>query len=251
MKKEKIAISIDNSLLSLIDSQIDNTTILSRSQAIEYLIKKSLKQQPLDTAIILIHKDHQNHLIKKFRNIPLIQHHLNFLIKNKIRIIYIITQKTDFIEDLIKQFPKKLNTIITDEKEPRGTASALSLLKNQLKTNFIVINGDTFNDFNLQKMFNEHLNSNKLVTMGLISSQTPHQRGSVILDGNTVINFKEKQITKSNIINAGIYIIKPEIFNFYSKKTKSLEKDLFPLLALKNQIQGFFTFGDFVHIPEN
>ena len=251
MKKEKIAISIDNSLLSLIDYQIDNTTILSRSQAIEYLIKKALKQQPLDTAVTLIHKDHQKHLIKQFRNIPLIQHHLNFLIKNKLRTLYIITQKTDFIEDLIKQLPKRLNTILIDEKEPNGTASALFLLKKQLKTNFLVINGDTFNDFNLQKMFNEHLNSNKLVTMGLISSSTPHQRGSVILDGNIVINFKEKQITESNIINAGIYILKPEIFNFYSKKTKSLEKDLFPQLAQKNQIQGFFTWGDFVHIPES
>ena len=86
--------------------------------------------------------------------------------------------------------------------------------------------------------------------MGLISSKTPQKRGSVTLDGNLVIDFKEKQVPSSNIINAGIYILKPEIFSLLKNK-KSLEHEIFPELAKQKQIQGFFTFGKFIHAPEH
>ncbi|MAG20130.1 hypothetical protein CL618_01725 [archaeon] len=243
--KEKIAISIDSSLLSLIDS-LSNSP---RSQTIESLLKQAMKKQPISTAILLIHKNDQKHLLKQIDSFPLIQHHFNFLTKNKIKQLYIITEPTSTIQTIIKELPKNIKTEIISEKTQQGTASALSLLKTKIKHSFILINGDTFNDFSIQNMINEHLNSNKLITMGLISSQTPHKRGAVTLDGNSVIDFKEKQETPSNIINAGIYIIKPEIFSLLKNK-KSLEKEIFPELAKQKQIQGFFTFGNFVHAPE-
>jgi len=243
--KEKIAISIDSSLLSLIDT-LSST---SRSNTIESLLKQAIKQQPITTAVLLIHKNDQKHLLKQIDSFPLIQHHFNFLTKNKIKHLYIITEPTETIQSLLKELPKNIKTELIPEKTSQGTASALSLLKNKIKHSFILINGDTFNDFKINNMITEHLNSNKLITMGLISSQTPHKRGAVTLDGNSVIDFKEKQETPSNIINAGIYIIKPEIFSFLKNK-KSLEHEVFPGLSKQKQIQGFFTFGKFVHAPE-
>ena len=77
--KTKIAISIDSSLLSSIDSLSSS----SRSQTIESLLKQALKQQPITTAALLIHKNDQKHLLKQIDGFPLIQHHFNFLIKNK------------------------------------------------------------------------------------------------------------------------------------------------------------------------
>ena len=47
MKKKKIAISVDEPLLDIVDSYIDNTTIRSRSQSIEALIKQAIKQKPI------------------------------------------------------------------------------------------------------------------------------------------------------------------------------------------------------------
>ena len=244
--KTKIAISIDSSLLS----SIDYLSSSSRSQAIESLLKQALKQQPIITAALLIHKNDQKHLLKQIDGFPLIQHHFNFLIKNKIKTIYIITEQTPQINSLLKELPKNIKTELIPEKQSSGTASALSLLSKKIKNSFILINGDTFNDFSLNKMINEHTNSNKMITMGLISSKTPQKRGSVTLDGNLVIDFKEKQVPSSNIINAGIYILKPEIFSLLKNK-KSLEHEIFPELAKQKQIQGFFTFGKFIHAPEH
>ena len=96
-------------------------------------------------------------------------------------------------------------------------------------------------------MFLEHLEGFKLITMGLISSPKPGSYGSVTLDGNNVIEFSEKKKNQSNIINAGIYLMKHNIFDFFDKKTKSLELDLFPKLAKINQIRGFFTYGKYTH----
>ncbi len=249
MKKEKIAISIDNSLLEIVDSHINNTTVRSRSQAIELLIQQALKQRPINVAVMLIHEKSQKHLFESFEGFTLIQHHLNFLIRNNVKKLYLVTKETDDIKNLIKQSPKQIDIKLVNEEKALGTASALSLIKDNLKTDFILMNGDTFNDFDLKNMIKFHQNENKIATMGLLSSSTPQKRGSVLLDGNLVIDFKEKQQTKSNVVNAGIYILNARIFDLFNN-SKSLEKDIFPILAKQKQLQGFFTFGKFIHMPE-
>ncbi len=50
----------------------------------------------------------------------------------------------------------------------------------------------------------------------------------------------------SNVVNAGIYIFKPEVFELFSG-VSSLEKGLFPKLARIKQLVGFFTHGEYVH----
>lgn len=250
MKKEKIAISLDNSLLPIVDAYVDNVTIRSRSQAIEFLLKKAIKERPVDTAVLLIRKNDQKYLFKEFEGFSLVQHNFNFMIKHKFKKLYIITERTEEIEDLIKELPKVIDIELIEEKNVNGTASALLLLKDKLKSNFILMNGDTFNDFALDNMIKEHLNNNKVVTIGLISSDSPSKKGSVILDGNLIIDFKEKEKTKSYVVSAGVYVINPKIFSYYSKESKSLEKDIFPKLAKEKQLQGFFTWGKFVHMPE-
>jgi len=44
LTKEKIAISLDKPLLTLLDALVDGITYRSRSQAIEHLLRKGLAQ---------------------------------------------------------------------------------------------------------------------------------------------------------------------------------------------------------------
>lgn len=250
MKKKKIAISVDEPLLDIVDSYIDNTTIRSRSQAIETLIKQAIKQKPITTAIILINEKDQHYLLEKIEKFSLIDHHINFLTKFGINQVYLITKKNDELKRKILELNKRINIELVVEEKSEGTANALTLIKNKVKNDFLVINGDTLNDFKLKKMINEHIENNKVATIGLISSTSPHKRGAVILEGTTIKYFKEKQETKSNIINAGIYILKPKIFEYFNNKTKSIEYDIFPLLAKNKELQGFFTYGKFIHLPD-
>ena len=245
-KKSKIAISLDSGLINLIDSYVDGVQIRSRSQAIESLLKNAIKETPMDTAVLLVNPKDVDILFKKFEGFYLIQHHLNFLLQNRFKNLFVITKKENRLIDFLKDVTK-INIKIINQEKPEGTAIALNLIKNELKGNFVVINGDTLNEFELKKMFLEHLEGSKLITMGLISSPKPGSYGSVTLDGNNVIEFSEKKKNQSNIINAGIYLMKHNIFDFFDKKTKSLELDLFPKLAKINQIRGFFTYGKYTH----
>ena len=250
MKKKKIAISIDEPLLDIIDSNIDNNLIRSRSQAIESLITQAIKQRPITTAVILISENDQHLLLEKIDDTLLINHHINFLTKFGINQIYLITKENKEFKNKILEISKRIDLKLINEESSEGTANALALIKNYVKNNFLVINGDTFNDFNLKKMINEHIENDKIATIGLISSKSPFKRGAAILEGMTIIDFQEKQETNSNVINAGVYIFKPKIFEYFSKKTKSIEYDIFPLLAKNKELQGFFTYGNFIHLPD-
>jgi NDP-sugar pyrophosphorylase family protein len=250
MRKKKIAISIDEPLLDIVNSYVDNTTIRSTSQAIESLIRQAIKQAPITTAVILISEKDQHYLLEKVENVPLIERHIGFLKRFGISQVYLVTKENEMLKKKVSELSKKIKIELVNEEKGRGTANALTLVKSKVGNDFLVVNGDTFNDFNLKKMINEHIDSNKVATIGLISSTSPHKRGAAILEGTTIIDFREKQETKSNIVNAGIYILKLKIFEYFDKDTKSLELDIFPKLAKDKQLQGFFTYGRFIHLPD-
>ena len=64
-----------------------------------------------------------------------------------------------------------------------------------------------------------------------------------------VVNFQEKPKKNiSNVVNAGVYVFKPEVFNLFDKNTISLEKDLFSKIAGIKQAIGFFTHGEYMHL---
>lgn len=242
MKKRKIAISVDNSLLSLVDSKVDGSVIRSRSQAIEYFLKKGLKEDSITTAILLLKGTQQNVALKDFKGKSLIKNQIEFFSNNGIKKIYLITQKPskELREELID------TNVEIIEKDSKGNASALLALKGKIKSNFIVMSGDTYNNFDLIKMINKHLSLNKLATMGLMTREKPSAYGTAILDGDLIIDFQEKtKSLSSHIVNAGIYIFKPEIFELI--QGNSLEKELFPKLAKIKELVGFFTYGEYEH----
>jgi mannose-1-phosphate guanylyltransferase len=83
-----------------------------------------------------------------------------------------------------------------------------------------------------------------------MTREKPSSYGTAILDGDLIIDFQEKpKHYSTNIVNAGIYIFKLEIFGLFEKDEKdfSLEKNLFPKLAKLKQLVGFFTYGEYKH----
>ncbi len=242
MKKEKIAISVDSSLLSLVDSKVDGSVIRSRSQAIEYFLKKGLNEESITTAVLLLKGTQQGATLKNFKGKSLIKNQIEFFTNNGIKKIFLITQNPskELREELIN------SNVEIIEKDSKGNASALLALKGRVKSNFIVMSGDTYNNFDLIKMINKHLSLNKIATMGLMTREKASDYGTAILDGDLVIDFKEKiKSSSSHIVNAGIYIFKPEIFEL--AHGASLEKEVFPQLAKIKELVGFFTYGEYEH----
>lgn len=247
--KEKIAISIDAGLLHMIDSKIDGSIIRSRSQAIELFLRKGMEEKNIDTAVILLHKEHHDTALKLVKGKTLINTQLDFFIKNGIKKVIIVTQHSKSINLLLQAISHSdIETKIV-EKETSGNADALKSASEYLKGSFVVMSGDTYNDFNLLSMIKKHIDAGKLATMGIMSIDKSSKYGTAIMDGDLIVDFEEKpRMAKTHIANTGIYIFKPEVLELCDSHTTSLEKDLFPKLARIKQLAGFFTLGEYLHL---
>ena len=178
----------------------------------------------------------------------IIQNYSKYYFKN----IFILTgYKSDIIYKKFNNKYYNLNHIkCLKELRPMGTAGALSVLKKKNVNDFILINGDTFLDINLNQ---------------LIKSCSKNSYGSITLVKNdfyksnrklSTLALRENKIIyqdKSNFMNGGIYFFKKKIFKLIKNKNTSLENDILPNLIKNKKISGIKTKNFFLDIgtPEN
>jgi len=245
--KSKIAISMDKGLLEQIDAKVDGSVIRSRSQAIEYFLRKGLKESSIEAGVLMLKGEHQGLVLRDFKGESLLKKQIGFFAANGIKTLFIITQHTSSMNKLLLEIENSAIDVKVVESDAKGNAEALLALKDNLRKSFIVMSGDTYNNFDLLRMIKKHLELDKLGTMGLMSIEKPSRYGNAILDGDLIVDFLEKpKAVASNVVNAGIYIFKPEVFELFSG-VSSLESDLFSKLARIKQLVGFFTHGEYVH----
>ena len=178
----------------------------------------------------------------------IIQNYSKYHFKN----IFILTgYKSDIIYKKFNNKYYNFNLIkCLKELRPIGTAGALSILKKKNVNDFILINGDTFLDINLNQ---------------LIKSCSKNSYGSITLVKNdfyksnrklSTLALRENKIIyqdKSNFMNGGIYFFKKKIFKLIKNKNTSLENDILPNLIKNKKISGIKTKNFFLDIgtPEN
>jgi len=130
------------------------------------------------------------------------------------------------------------------EDIPLGTGGAIKNAQQYIDDTFIVLNSDIVSDINLSALIEHHINKKGIASIALTKVDDPTQYGVVNLSDGYITAFKEKpkpdQVT-SNLINAGIYVFDPEIFNYIpSNQIVSIEKDIYPLLIKKDlKIAGY------------
>jgi mannose-1-phosphate guanylyltransferase len=135
-----------------------------------------------------------------------------------------------------KQFNTKLTYVIEDK--PLGTAGAVKNASEYLDGPFFVFNGDILTDLDITAMLEFHRRKKAAVTLSLVPVDDPRPFGVVETDKeNRITSFKEKpklEEISTNMINAGIYIIEPDVLNQIPADTfYSFEKQVFPDM-LKN-----------------
>jgi len=106
---------------------------------------------------------------------------------------------------------------ISKEEIPLGTAGPLLLLKDKLKEPFIVMNGDILSLINFSKLYEFALKQESLLTITVKKEITPFAFGNIFFDGDKVTGIQEKPDIVMYIL-AGIYVMKPEIFEFFPKE---------------------------------
>ncbi len=131
------------------------------------------------------------------------------------------------------------------EESPLGTAGAVKNAESYLDEPFVVFNGDVLTEIDLSAMMKRHKEIGPRVSIALTPVDNPTLYGVVETDaGGIVQRFVEKpawdEVT-TNMINAGIYILEPEVLAHVPPSTPSMfENYLFPrLLEMGEPILGY------------
>ncbi len=123
--------------------------------------------------------------------------------------------KSNYIEGFFgdgSRYGVKLS--FSQEQKPLGTAGPLLLLKDRLTEPFIVMNGDILSLIDFSKLYEFALVQNSPLTISIKKEITPFAFGNIYFDGDRVTGIQEKPNIVMYIL-AGIYVMKPEIFNFF------------------------------------
>jgi len=186
---------------------------------------------------------------------PILNYLVELFYSFGIKDIAILINK-DFREDFDwwkKRYYPKNKIKLVEEKKPLGTFGGLWLLRNWLKNNnFFLTNGDELKKIDLRKMAFFHQKLKTPATVALVKVKNPKDYGVAICENGLILKFLEKpspaQISKkfakgkksANYINAGLYLLSPEIFNFHpGLKFSMIEKDILPKLAKEKKLAGF------------
>ncbi|MDX1797169.1 MAG: NDP-sugar synthase [Candidatus Lokiarchaeia archaeon] len=170
-------------------------------------------------------------------------------------IILAVSVMADILQNYFKD-GKRLGVKIqyTDEKKPLGTAGAIKLAEDYLKDeDFFMLNGDVILNFDFKEMIQVHQINKGL---GVIASKIvpdPSRYGVIIADekSHKIINFLEKSDykppdgeNKPMPINAGVYLLEPEIFQYIAPKKKvSMEREVFPILSNEGKLYHYSISG--------
>jgi D-glycero-alpha-D-manno-heptose 1-phosphate guanylyltransferase len=139
------------------------------------------------------------------------------------------------------------------ETSPLGTGGAIRLAMKQCKQkNVLVLNGDSFFDFDLPHLTTMHRVYKSHQTIALREVDDASRYGKVVLGSDhTIAEFQEKSTQpQEGSINAGIYIFNKEQFlkDTPVDEAFSLEKDFFPNAIKAANIRGFEYSGYFIDI---
>ena len=133
------------------------------------------------------------------------------------------------------------------EPEPLGTGGAIKLAENLIKEeNFLVMNGDSFLNVNLNGLMDYHLEREALATMATVEIEDSARYGAVEINekGETESFVEKGQGSESKLINGGVYVLNRKIFDYIPAGKVSLEKEIFPTLIGKGfygmPVKGFF-----------
>lgn len=256
--KERVTFTIENGILAQVDKTIDGYKIKNRSHAVELLLLKALGDKKIRKALILAGgkgerlKPITDEIPKPMLPVqgkPILQHVIDLLKKYGVSEVYLsIGYKGEKIKEYFgdgNRFGLKITYI--EEKQPMGTAGPLRLARPYLTETFIMCNADELKEIDLTDMYLFHKENNALATIALTTVPDPSAYGVARLQGNRIAEFIEKpKDPPSNLINAGLYILEPEVIEMVPEGQSMLEHAIFPKIAKLGRLYGYSFTGQWI-----
>ena len=152
-------------------------------------------------------------------NIPFLQHVIRYLSRHQVKDIILaqghLAQPIQGYLSNSSQFGVKLSYVLEDT--PRGTAGAIKNAEQYLDDTFLVLNGDTFTDLDITAMIDLHQKRRAKATIAITPVDDPTSYGLIETgDQGRLTRFLEKPsreqlTTNTSMVNAGTYILEPDI----------------------------------------
>jgi mannose-1-phosphate guanylyltransferase len=196
-------------------------------------------------------------------NKPLLEWTLERLTKNNIKeVIMAVNYQTEIAikQHKIQKCGAHISYSHDPLRKPLGTGGPIKKAEKQIghDSPFLVLNGDVFADVNYREILKLHEEKSAVATIALHKVEDPSRYGVAEIAGdNHIKRFIEKPPQKdapTNLINAGVYALSPEIFEYIPDgRTVSMEREVFPKLAEKGVLYGYIHDGLWMDIgkPED
>jgi dTDP-glucose pyrophosphorylase len=151
-------------------------------------------------------------------NKPILENILEKFIDHNFQNFYIsVNYKAELIKDYFQNGNKwGVNIQYIDEQIQLGTAGALSLLPVCPDKPIIVMNGDLLTKVNFGKLLAFHQENNSMATMCVREYEYQVPYGVIKTSGHELLNIEEKP-SYQYFVNAGIYVLNPEVFKSIPK----------------------------------
>lgn len=185
-------------------------------------------------------------------DVPFLVYILNYLSKHNISNVHLaVGYKRQIIIDYFGEEYNSLKLNYVVEDTPLGTGGAVKQALSKVSSDEVfIINGDTFFDVDLEKMYEHFISCNATVSLALKPMQKFDRYGVVDIESDDRIKaFKEKKYCENGAINGGIYLLKSDIFNELSFPQQfSLEQDYFDKYCAERDFYGFISDTYFIDI---
>ena len=142
------------------------------------------------------------------------------------------------------------------EPYPLGTAGAVKLAERCLSAclDFLVLNGDSFLEIDLQQFIRFHREHGGLISIAVRKVENAARYGTVQVNASyRVTGFTEKNaIQGPGLVNGGVYVFNRAVLQHIPQGPASLERDIYPRLIEKG-VYAFEQHGMFIDIgtPED
>ncbi|KAK9193339.1 hypothetical protein WN944_004036 [Citrus x changshan-huyou] len=195
-----------------------------------------------------------------FANKPMILHQIEALKAVGVtEVVLAINYQPEVMLNFLKEFEKKLEIKITcsQETESLGTAGPLALARDKLIDDsgepFFVLNSDVISEYPLKQMIEFHRGHGGEASIMVTKVDEPSKYGVVVMEETMgkVEKFVEKPKNfVGNKINAGIYLLNPSVLDRIELKPTSIEKEVFPEIAVENKLFAMVLPGFWMDIGQ-
>lgn len=136
------------------------------------------------------------------------------------------------------------------EETPLGTAGALYFLKEEIREDFLLLNGDIIFDVDISRFLEHHRRLKTTATVLTHPNSHPYDSGIILADEQGKVtgwlHKEDERLWYKNRVNAGIHMLSPEIFRYFPDlRKRDLDRDILKPLIFRREL-GIYDSPEYV-----